>query len=300
MLLTLLACGQPEPAPAPDAPGETFDCASLPEPGGEIELDGPRGYKGLTFDLSGNLVGWDENALIKSTRDGDWSVFLPGLEDPEQMLTLPNGDLVVTSSWGAGNMTRVSPSGGTSRIASGLLAYSVVRGPDGMLWGAGWDGAYRVHPQSGDVDTLVTTSFDDDLSYRTVGFFEGELYLGTVDDDGRVFRWPLGDDDLPEGDPILYAEGVGGGWHDGLVFDVCGNMYVTEYESAALYRVSPDGEVTTLVQWSEREFGHGLVWGTGQDGWRADALYLPKPNKGAVVTEIVLGVPGPNWEGELL
>lgn len=302
-LFSLFACAEPDPVAIPDPLPDTFDCAAMPdEAQPERILEGARGYKGLAFDLDGNIVGWDENALIKSDYEGNWEVFLPGLEDPEQMLTLPDGDLVVTTSFSDGSILRISPDGGTTRLASNVYAYSVIQGPDEMLYGAGWEGVFRVHPRRGDVTTLKKTSFDD-ISFRAMAFSldHSRLYMGAVDDRGRIFYWDLDEDLEPMGDLKVFAEGVGRGWHDGLVLDSCGYMYVVEYESNALYRISPDGsDVRTLVEWSrERDFGHGLVWGTGEDGWRADAVYLPSPNDGSVVKEIVLGVPGPGWTGEL-
>ncbi|MCP4868603.1 MAG: PQQ-dependent sugar dehydrogenase [Proteobacteria bacterium] len=139
-LLTSLALLSACPStPDPDEPPATdFDCSTVPdtlEPAATVE--GARAYKGLAFDDAGLLVGSDTSALIKSSRTGDWSVFVPGVGEVEGMVYLPDGDLVVTTSWDDGNMRRITPDGGISLLVAGLGAYSVILGPDGRLYAAG-------------------------------------------------------------------------------------------------------------------------------------------------------------------
>jgi hypothetical protein len=113
----------------------------------------------------------------------------------------------------------------------------------------------------------------------------------------------LDEDYAPTGEPTVFAEGLGNGWHDGLDIDVCGNVYAVDYSSSSLYRASADGEtVTRLVDWSGpgADFGHGMEYGSGVGGWRADAIYLPMPTGDKKVKEIVIGIPGNMWEGEVL
>ena len=88
-----------------------------------------------------------------------------------------------------------------------------------------------------------------------------------------------------------HMAGVGGGFHDGMGVDACGNVYVADYTSRNLFRLSPEGEKTVLVRWSEARYGHGLAWGSGIGGFREDAIYLPQPFDGNTVVEVVVGVP---------
>ncbi len=294
LLLCLAACAPTTDGdPAPDPPD--FDCSSLPDAlPPESIVEGARAYKGLAFDADGDLFGSDGSSLIRTSSSGQWDVFLPGVGEVEGMTFLPGGDLVVTTSWDDGAMRRITPQGGVTALAE-PGAYSVIAGPDAMLWAAGWEGAWRIDPDSGEVDTLLETGWDDPWSARTLAFSRSlkRLYIGTVDDQGRIFYLELDDDLEPVGGPQLFVSGVGNGWHDGLGMDVCGNLWAVDYESASLYRVSPDGEVDRMVDWSDdrEQFGHGLTWGPETGGWRSDALYLPVPEAGNTVKEVVVGVP---------
>ncbi len=291
----------PDPNQPGPRPGDPVECAALlEEPASERHLEGARGYKGLAFDDAGNIVGTDASALFKANSDGDQEVFVPGVGEIEQIVYLPDGDLIATSSWNSGNLQRISPQGGVSTIVSGLYMYSVLVGPDGMLYGAGWDGAYRIDPDSGAVTELLSTSDGEEWSARTLAFNDdaSRLYMGTVDDAGRIFYFDLDDDLQPQGAPQEFVRGVGNGWHDGLGVDACGNLYAADYETSSLYRVARDGShVHRLADWSsdDSRFGHGLIWGTGEDGWRGDALYMPEPAGGNRVKELVIGVPAQGW-----
>ncbi len=304
ILLLTAACTTPDPQEPPDDPKPVdpgdFDCSTVPDVlPDEATIEGARAYKGLAFDGEGNLVGNDESSLIKASYDGDWRVFVPGVGTVEGMIYLPGGDLIVTTSWDSGHMRRVTPEGGISTLVSGLMAYSVILGPDGMLYAAGWNGAYRVDPDTGAVDTLIETGWDEPWSARTLAFSTAldRLYIGTVDDRGRIFYWDLDEDLRIVGDPKVFVEDVGNGWHDGLGMDICGNLWAVDFESASLYRISPEGEVRTMADWSDNEdrFGHGLAWGSGLGGWRDDALYFPMPEAGNTVKEIVVGVPAADY-----
>ncbi len=284
-----------------DARPGVVDCDALPEPEPERIVEGARGSKGLAFDTEGHIIGKDAASLIKATYDGDWSVWVPSPGEVEGMLRLDDGDLLITSSWGDG-IRRVSPEGGIAPLAPDLLAYGVAIGPAGRIWAAGWDGVWRVDPETGEYDTLLDTSGEWD-SYRSVAFSRDKrrVYLGTVSAEGRIHHFDLDEAGEPTGDLELYVEGVGHGWHDGLGIDVCGDIWAADYDSSALYRVSPEGDVTTVVDWSDepRWFGHGLRFGPGIGGWRADAIYMPVPEADNVVREIVVGVPENTWEGEV-
>ena len=82
-----------------------------------------------------------------------------------------------------------------------------------------------------------------------------------------------------DGDPAV----VGGGdtdsnYIDAVVVDVCGNVYVTDVHSSSLYRITASGDVALL--WEPPDgllYAHALVWGTGEHGWRQDALYMAQP-----------------------
>jgi hypothetical protein len=64
-----------------------------------------------------------------------------------------------------------------------------------------------------------------------------------------------------------------------------------EFDSSGIYRVRTDGTVETLVRPRQQTYGHGVEWGRGFGGWRADAFYQPQPYDGYTVREVVVGLP---------
>jgi sugar lactone lactonase YvrE len=177
-----------------------------------------------------------------------------------------------------------------------------------MIYAAGWNGAFIIDPDSGQYTQFLSDGppdFPRQVSPRTLAFSRdfSKLFVGTIDSSGRIYTLDLDKDFMPDGDPQVFAEGAGNGWHDGLGIDVCGNVYAVDYASKSLYRASPDGsEVVKLVDWSEnrKELAHGLAFGNGLGGWRVDAIYLPESENGKRVKEIVLGVPGNMWPGQVI
>lgn len=118
----------------------------------------------------------------------------------------------------------------------------------------------------------------------------------------EIMSWAVDANLNPRGDREIYALGVGGGYHDALAHDICGNLYVSDFSTRSLWRVTPDRAVTQLIDWSSGDeaagsYGHGWVWGTGENGWRSDAAYFPLPYSGNEVQEIVFGVPSHRWNG---
>jgi hypothetical protein len=75
-----------------------------------------------------------------------------------------------------------------------------------------------------------------------------------------------------------------------------------DYRTSRLYRLSPAGETALYYSWSNdsSQYGHGVVWGSGIGGWRADALYLPMPYNNNTVQEIVTGTFSRTWEGTII
>ena len=98
--------------------------------------------------------------------------------------------------------------------------------------------------------------------------------------------------------PTVFATGVGDGqYHDTLGVDICGYLWVANYWDSTLYRISPSGDV--LDYWEApgngNTYGHGLVWGTGSDGWDDHMIYLPQPYNNYNVIEVNIGVPSKDW-----
>ncbi len=282
-------------------PGELdYDCDALPVFNlGDRTLTDARGYHGVTFDDDGNLLGYDGGqSFVKSRYGGARQVFVPGLV-PEGMDRLDDGDFVVSEIAGA-RLVRVNEQGGSETLASSVgYVYGVVVGPDGMVYVT--DGNLsRVDPATGEVTLLIAGTRRYNIHTMNFNLDSTKMYLGTI---GRGSVWTVDvDEDLnPVGEPTVYAENVGAGWHDAVGVDACGNLWVPDYSSSGLYRVGTDGTVTPMVDAEATRYGHGLQWGSGINGWRGDTLYMPQPYNQYTVREVIIGVPSGDlvrtWNG---
>ena len=283
-----------------DAAG-TFDCTLAPSTAGtETIIAGARGEHGIAIDTAGLIVGSDGYSLIKSDYVGNWSVWLPGVGGVEQMAYLSNGDLIYAKI-SDGGIHRATPAGGQSLVAPGLNAYGVLIDPNDQIWTAGWNGTVdRIDPGTGAITNMATLPYDSPHSI-SFSLDYSKLYIGTVGS-GAFYSMDL---DLylePLGAPTVFAY-VGGGWHDAVVVDACGYIYVPDYWSTSMYRINPTtAQVTVFADWNYNSslYGHGGIWGTGVGGWLRDAIYVPMPYGGDLVREIQVGVPGRDWPGTAL
>lgn len=270
-----------------------YDCAALPEVQ-EREMDGPKAYHDVAFDGAGHLIGSDTQALLQSTYDGTVTVLTPGVFY-EGIDRLPDGDLVATDSIN-GLLVRIDPdTGATSTIATGLAgAYGITIGPDGNAYvGNVYAGRMpeivKVEIATGTVTSWLKTPRMGTPRMVQFGLDSTDAYVATIGT-GAVYHLTVDADLMPSSDPELFAT-VGNSWHDSLGMDACGNLYVAEYNTSGLYRVTPDGTVTSLVKQRVPLYGHGMEWGSGIGGWRADALYQPQPYDNSTVREVIIGVP---------
>lgn len=273
-------------------------CSDLPsEPLSITDLDKARGYKDLTFDTDGNLIGWDGNSIWKVSYTNQMQLVLADVDDVEGLEYLPDGNLFYS---GYNGINQVYADGSEEVIASsiGMGAVSIISDPDGRLYVANGS-IYRIDPASKKSELWLDTNtgqtrfsarsitFDADYSLMIIGTLSGQ--------NGELFAVRIDDEMDPVGKPFVYAVGVGSGsYHDGIDIDICGNVYVADYPNS-LYRVSPDGEVVDLLINYEEvgiSYGHGINFGSGIGGWRKDALYLPQPYDNNTILEVVVGVDG--------
>jgi hypothetical protein len=271
----------------------TFDCDSVPT--GVVdtrELNGPRAYHDIAFTEDGYLVGSDNSTLFKADDSGNIGQWIPGLGMIQQMDWMPNGDLVVAKE-SDGSIRRITPNGGQTTIATDVGAYGLIVGPDEMLYTASNGLVRRIDPDTGAKETLIdppgwfggarVLNFSPDFS---------KLYMGTSFGNGDVYEVDLDANLTPVGDVRVLATNVGAGnYHDSLGVDICGFLYIADYDTRALYRVSPLGTVQTLLDNTGNAYGHGVEWGSGVGAWREDAIYLPQPYDNETVIEVVIGVP---------
>ncbi|MFN3200400.1 MAG: hypothetical protein ACE366_18525 [Bradymonadia bacterium] len=86
-----------------------------------------------------------------------------------------------------------------------------------------------------------------------------------------------------------FGEGPGG--LDGVMVDACGNVYITEYTTGKIYRVSPDGEqVETFVKLPSPWIPN-MRWGNGMGGFETDTMYIMDRESGRLFT-VIPGVGG--------
>ncbi len=276
-----------------------FDCAEVPDEPTEInELDEPRGYHDVMFDTEGNLLGIDLNGhLIAASDDDTAGVLVPSVGYVQGMDLLPDGSIV---AGGGKGIVRISESDGVSMLAPIGYSFGVLVGPDGMVYAGSGNKIFRIDPDTGDFDDYAELpgahtnahmfEFSPDFSRMYVGVVAAEAYIWAIDLDENLD---------PKGDPWVFAEDVGSGYHDGLGVDVCGNIYVNDFWSQSFYRVSPLGEVSLLINWTgpENHYGHGQAFGAEDSAWRTDAIYVPQPYDGNTVEEVVVGIPSRSFNG---
>ncbi len=291
--------------PQPDASTTSVDCAQLPSaPLSRATIAGARGYHGLAITGDGMMIGSDGAGLIKASYNDEWSAFVPGIGLGEQMDWLADGDLVFATDDGA--LSRITATGSRSAIAADVFAYGVIVGPDDMIYAvSNWgDAIIRVDPDSGEKQTLLATPGGKTVPHSIDFSPDGRrMYIGTIGD-GSVYYVDLDENMEIVGGQKKLATAMGAGsldgWHDAVGVDACGNLYIPDYSSSSLYRVTPGGEASLYVQFDSQSYPHALVWGTGEHGWRDDALYLPQPYNNNTVIELVIGVPSRDFKGTVI
>ena len=281
-----------------------FDCTTIPETALGIRLlPGARGYHDVAFDDSGHILGANGTfgaSLLAADYDGNTAILVPGIGTVQQFVWLPDGDLAVASD--SSGLIRISPGGGITLINGNIYAYGLILGPDEMLYAADQNVVQRVDPSTGQAETLVASVPRGTPRVLNFSLNYDRLFIGTLGGNGDIYSVDLDANLDPISTPSVFATGVGtGSFHDTLGVDICGYLYVADYSTSALYRVNPStGNTRVLLDaggFLAPEYGHGMEWGTGEDGWLHDAIYMPQPYNGNTVTEAVIGVPSRHWEG---
>jgi hypothetical protein len=270
-----------------------FDCENIPEGPFELtKLEGPMASEDLDFDMEGNLLGSNDKAIFKSEYNQGPKVFVPEMKFRAGMRFLPSGQLVICDNE-KGQLVRIDVDGNKFPFMVGL-SY-----PNGLTVDMkGWvyftehdaNKVWRVHPYTGE-HTLITDKIGNpngltfSPDYKT-------LYIGGFNGGKTVYAMSISEDGVP-GKLVSWAK-VGTGWHDGMATDVCGNVYLADYQQTAIYRISPDGKESSVVIDGSKIQGAylpNMKWGSGLGGWDSTKAYLPDGwNKG--VFEVDLGVPG--------
>jgi len=326
----------PDSGFAPDAGSDidpSFDCASIPKPPFTInELVGPIAYHDMAFTPDGYIIGASEQeeGLFKTKYNGKPKIFVPNLTLVDGMDFLPNGDLIAVDT-NNDRIVKITPLGEVSTLTSNIYVYGLFVGPKGKIYVAGENIVTRIDPETEKKEILAKVEiafdnnldggmndneeegdlFDNDLILRAVNFNLdlSVMYISTISEEGIIYAVDMDENLNPKSDPYVFVTGVKSpsgelGWHDGLGVDVCGNLYVPDFASFSLYRITPDKKVTLLIEWWTNQnneeissgYGHGVKWGLGVGNWKSDAIYLPQPYNNSTVTEVLINVPARKWD----
>jgi hypothetical protein len=223
----------------------------------------PGGARWLSFDLDYDSIfmGGGTSTIYRIPLDANGDA-----GEPEYFGHIP----LDASGWGGDGDGDGEPPGGET-TGSGDSGFSTTSGGDG-------DGDLST---SGGVPTGTGETSGGDPTSASGSTTQTSGDSGTGDGGLDAGETTGGDGD---GDVALI---------DGLGVDVCGNVYVADYGTSALYRIpAQGGEGELFVDWPDWQYGHGLEWGSGLGGWSETALYLPQPYNGNKVVELELGVPG--------
>jgi hypothetical protein len=230
----------------------------------------------LAFDGHGFLIGSDMSTIYKSAPGAKKKIFAANVNTRAGMRMTPAGFLAVCDDQ-LGRVLLFDPSGSLVRVLVQGLDY-----PNGMVVDRqGWiyvteHGAgrvLRIHPYSGEYTVLARDMylpngivFNADYTRLYIGTFGGAtIWTMTVGPDGQPGRLEVFADlsDTP-------------GELDGMGVDACGNVYVCEYGSTDIWRISPDGKRKVRLIDSDPSYTYlpNLQWGRGP-GWDPNSIYVP-------------------------
>jgi streptogramin lyase len=256
----------------------------------------PRADHGIVFDADNNLLGNDGTHIHKASDPENAEVWVPNVGQYEQMGRLADGDIVAINA-SNGTVERVASDGSRTVLDSGRSAYGLVVGPDNMVYIADtWqtNTIIRIDPDTGWADEYIAGFGSAYAKVITFNRDYSRMYIGTVSDAGVVLYVDLDKNLEPIGNPKLFATNAGT-WHDGMGMDACGNLYVNDYYSTSLYRISENGQVALFHDFPYDDYGHGHTWGTGVGSWDDHTLYVPQPYIGQRVSALTIGVPAMDW-----
>ena len=296
-----------------DADSDTdtdFDCeAGLPPiPYDGRMIDGSATAEDIDIDNDGFIIGSDRTNLYRSNVDGELDMILPNVGNPQAIVVLPSGDIVLHEE--ANKVERVTPDGDRSTIATNLYLPYADANAAGLIYAAapGWDvgdphAILRIDAVAETVETVLEwphdwpwgITFDEDYTALYVSVVQG--FDAYMDGPSRVYRVPLDDKGDADGEPELFVEfDRDSAWTEGLAVDVCGNLYVSL--ARKIVRVSKDGATVEDI-WEYDDdptfFGRaisGLAFGReGKGGTDPMKLYASNPY-GKYAIEIDVGVYG--------
>jgi len=266
----------PEDIDSDLSPDPPFDCDAIPPgPFELVKIDGAIASEDLAFDGVGHLIGSNNQAIYKSTADGQVGLLAPDVEFRAGMRYLPNGLLAVNDNY-KGRVLLVDPDGVVSVLLSGLsYPNGMTVDKQGYLYVTEHDAGrvLRIHSYTGEYTVLTEEiknpngiTFNNAYDTLYIGSFGASaIYAMSISPDGvpgRVSTWA----DFSDTPGLL----------DGMGVDICGNVYVCEYGATDIWRVSPDGQQKEkiIIGGPYDTYLPNFQWGRGP-GWDPLSLYIP-------------------------
>ena len=255
------------------------ECAALPAPPIAFQQHfGFTGSEDFIFDSQGNYASVDENGnLVRITKAGIKSLWVPAIGfGTAGMVALPD-DSVVICDVSNGALKRAFPNGQVVTVIGGLnYPNGIDVGPDGFIYVAEDSGnkLRRVHPDTGVSTTVVNlpgpngVAFTADPTVIYVGSYSYSVIYKVIQP--------------TPGQPGSYTTFVdsnafAGGGIDGMGVDKCGNIYAAEFVSGNVYRITPDGAVSTIANLPSSWIPN-IKWGRGVGGFETNVMYVADRN----------------------
>lgn len=257
------------------------ECSMLPSyPVAYETLQGFTTAEDFAFDSLGNQVSIDANGnLVRIKKTGETSLWIPSFAfNSAGIVALPD-DSVVVCDVENNSIKRAFPNGATSVLLGGLdYPNGIDVGPDGFIYVAEDNGGrvLRVHPDTGASTVVVNVShpngiaFTEDPTVFYVGSYNEQLIYKVVQ---PVPGQP--------GTASLFAPSsqFEGGGIDGMGVDKCGNVYAAEFVTGNVYRITPEGVVSKIVDLPSSWIPN-IKWGRGLGGFARHVMYVADRDQG--------------------
>jgi sugar lactone lactonase YvrE len=276
------------------APPE-FDCATAPPGPYKVRtLNGPICSEDLAFDDEGNVVGSDMQHIYKSTKAGVSTLVVPNLPFRAGLRLLSTGEIVLANDE-TGSLDRVDLDGTRTTVLSNLRYPNGLEvGPDDMVYLTEHDGrkVRRIDPFTGD-NTVIS---DGDISSPNgISFNEDftALYIAGFSGAKKIYKLPMNKDGTVAGELEVWADNVGTGWLDGIGVDVCGNVYIADYDRSQILRYDNEGNYidTPIDMQGTWNYLPNMQWGSGMGDWNPNFAYFPEGWSASQMYELELGIP---------
>jgi sugar lactone lactonase YvrE len=253
-----------------DGDGDTGpppDCDNLaPLPLSFVEIPGAKSAEDYIFNPDGKLLSINNNSLFSASYGEDADFLFPGVATGFTSGTsmLPGGDLIFNDV-ASGSVRRVDSEGGTTVVVGGL-AYpnGLTVDNEGWIYVAEDDGARVVRFQADNAQTEVVVQTDGPNGLAFSADFR-RLYIGSFDH-GGVKEYDLDTEELTVINSELSAI-------DGVVTDICDNVYVTQFGSGQVWRIDPEHQAELVVELPSGWIPN-LNFGSGVGGWELDRIYV--------------------------